>query len=119
MKKIILGSACILVSVLSTSAQTNSIAGFTEKSSVQQKQTETSFKSGLSAEDIGTTIKQFSDRPHNIGSPAGKLYADQIAAKLKDYGFETNIETYQVLFPTPKTRLLEMTSPTAYKAILK
>ncbi len=119
MKKIILGGACIAASILSASAQTQSIAGFTEQSGTQQKQTEASFNKGLSAENIGATIKHFSDRPHNIGSPAGKLYAEQIAARLKEYGFETNIETYQVLFPTPKTRLLEMTSPTVYKAILK
>jgi len=45
--------------------------------------------------------------------------ADFIAAKLKSYGFETEIETFYTLFPTPKERVLEMVSPTAYKAILQ
>ena len=29
------------------------------------------------------------------------------------------IDTYHVLFPTPKIRVLEMTSPSVYKAVLK
>jgi N-acetylated-alpha-linked acidic dipeptidase len=40
-------------------------------------------------------------------------------AKFKSYGWDAAIETYQVLFPSPKVRILEMTAPTKYKAILK
>ncbi|MEO8416637.1 MAG: transferrin receptor-like dimerization domain-containing protein, partial [Ginsengibacter sp.] len=37
----------------------------------------------------------------------------------KKWGWDAKIETFHVLFPTPKTRLLEMTFPTSYKALLK
>nr|MDQ6903257.1 M28 family peptidase [Bacteroidota bacterium] len=37
----------------------------------------------------------------------------------KKWGWDASIETFHVLFPTPKTRMLEMISPTTYKAILK
>ncbi len=42
-----------------------------------------------------------------------------IVDQFKKWGWDANIETFHVLFPTPKTRLLEMTFPTVYKALLK
>ncbi len=95
------------------------ISGFTPESSKQQTATEQKFDAQLDAANIGSTIKQLSAKPHNVGSPAGKEVADDILARLKSYGFDAHIETFQVLFPTPKTRVLELTSPTTYKALLK
>jgi N-acetylated-alpha-linked acidic dipeptidase len=54
-----------------------------------------------------------------VGSAGGKAVAENILQKFKAYGWDAKIETYQVLFPTPKTRVLEMVSPTVYKALLK
>ncbi|HEX8678259.1 MAG TPA: transferrin receptor-like dimerization domain-containing protein [Segetibacter sp.] len=102
-----------------TQSQSTSNSGFTTVNAVTQKQIESSFDKQLSAENIGATIKTFSAKPHNIGSAGSKEYATLIAGKLKGYGFDTKIETYSVLFPTPVTRVLEMTSPTSYKALLK
>jgi len=34
-----------------------------------------------------------------------------IEEKFKSCGFKTEIEEFEVLFPTPKTRIVEMTSP--------
>ena len=112
---------CILGSgVLSISgfAQKN-ITGFSEKSASEQKQIEQKFDAGLSADRIGKNIKELSAKPHHLGSVGGKAVAENILAQFKSYGWDATIETYQVLFPTPKTRLLEMTSPTIYKALLK
>lgn len=100
-------------------SQSTSITGFTPATTVTQKQIEVSFDKQLSAENIGTSIKTFSAKPHNIGSVADKEYAELIQTKLRSYGFDTKIETYTVLFPTPKTRVLEMTAPNSYKALLK
>ena len=37
----------------------------------------------------------------------------------KEWGFDAHIETFDVLFPTPKERLLEMLKPTAFRASLQ
>lgn len=100
-------------------AQTEIITGFSASATQAQKQLESNFDKQLKAEHIGSTIKHFSAKPHNLGSVGSKDYAEQIAARLKSYGFETKIETYTVLFPEPATRLLEMTAPTVYRALLK
>lgn len=100
-------------------SQTGIISGFTKESSAKQQALEQQFDGLLSAQNVGNTIKELSAKPHEIGSPGSKAVAEAILAKYKSWGWDANIETYQVLFPTPITRVLEMTSPTKYTAILK
>lgn len=94
------------------------ITGFTAATSAKQVEIENAFDGSLNAQRIGETIKELSAVPHHIGSPGGKAVADKILARYKSYGFDAHIQTYYVLFPTPKTRLLEMTAPTKYTALL-
>ncbi|MFC4231297.1 transferrin receptor-like dimerization domain-containing protein [Parasediminibacterium paludis] len=115
--------ATILTTLLAVSSvgfsQTKTISGFSPKASAEELKTEQQFDAALSAKNIGATIKELSAKPHHVGSPGGKEVADIIYNKYKSWGWDTKIETYQVLFPTPKTRILEMVSPTGYKALLK
>jgi N-acetylated-alpha-linked acidic dipeptidase len=121
MKKNFQSILCIigagLISVTAISQKT--ITGFTESGSAKQKQAEQKFDAVLSADKIGATIKDLASKPHHLGSVGGKAVAENILARFKSYGWDASIETYQVLFPTPKTRALEMVSPTIYKALLK
>ena len=59
-----------------------------------------------------------SAHPHHVGSPGDKAVTEYILSKYKSSGFDVHVETFYVLFPTPKFRLLEMTSPTIFKASL-
>jgi N-acetylated-alpha-linked acidic dipeptidase len=49
-----------------------------------------------------------SARPHHVGSPYDKQNAEWILAQYKQWGWDAHIETFDVLFPTPKIRLLEL-----------
>jgi N-acetylated-alpha-linked acidic dipeptidase len=102
-----------------SSAQTKKITGFTDKNAETQLAVETQFDKNLSAENIGATMKILSAKPHSIGSPGSKANAEYILNQFKNFGWDAQIETFHVLFPTPKTRVLEMTFPTSYKALLK
>jgi N-acetylated-alpha-linked acidic dipeptidase len=95
------------------------ISGFTETSNAKELQTEQTFDAALSAPHIGETLKELSAYPHNLGSPGSKAVAESILKKYKSYGLEAHIETFTVLYPTPKTRVLELIGPTKYTAILK
>jgi N-acetylated-alpha-linked acidic dipeptidase len=95
------------------------ITGFSAKAAQEQAAIEAKFDAQLSAQRIGQYIKDMSARPHHVGSPGGEAVAQYLLNKFKSFGLDARIETYQVLFPTPKTRVLEMTGPTTYKAILK
>ena len=57
-------------------------------------------------------------KPHHLGSPFGKEVAEFIAEQFRSWGYETEIEKFDVLFPTPKQRLLEMTEPEPFVASL-
>jgi N-acetylated-alpha-linked acidic dipeptidase len=107
----------LLFITVKLSAQT--ITGFSPKSAIAQIQAEQKFDAQLNAQHIGATIKLLSSKPHNLGSPGSKEVAEEILRRYQQYGFDAHIETFNVLFPTPKTRLLEMTAPTKYTALLK
>ncbi|WP_143308133.1 transferrin receptor-like dimerization domain-containing protein [Chitinophaga vietnamensis] len=100
-------------------AQGKKMLGFPDDLANRQLQLEARFDQQLSARNIGETIKELSSQPHHISSARGKAIAEEILRRFKSYGWDANIVTYQVLFPIPKERQLELISPTTYKAVLK
>ena len=94
------------------------IMGFSKESSNNQLKLEEKYDKLLLANNLDEWMKYLSARPHHVGSPYDKKVVDYVAAKFKEWGYEVRIEKFDVLFPTPKLRLLEMTSPTKYKAKL-
>ena len=116
MKKIFTSIALLLIFTVLVSAQ-KSITGF--KNSDKQLKIEANFDAQLSAKRVGENIKLLSSVPHHVGSVGGKFVATEIAKVFKDNGWDTKIETYQLMFPTPITRVLEMIGVTNFKAVLK
>ncbi|MES1226792.1 MAG: folate hydrolase, partial [Bacteroidota bacterium] len=117
MRKLILFSVIYLIAAKATPQQ-KALLGFSDASSKQQVATEQKFDASLSAKNVDQYIKEMSARPHNIGSPGGKAVAEYILNHFKSWGYDAEIETFTVLFPTPKERLLEMIEPVKYKALL-
>ncbi len=76
-------------------------------------------RSLTSAANIGEYMRRLSARPHHVGSPYGKDNAEWMAARFKEWGWDARIDTYEVLFPTPKERVVEMLAPTPFKAALR
>lgn len=96
-----------------------SMLGFSSESARVQASLEARFDSSLRAENLRTWLKRLSARPHQLGSPYNKENADFIAAQFRSWGYDTRLEEFQVLFPTPKTRIVEMTSPEKFKLKLQ
>jgi N-acetylated-alpha-linked acidic dipeptidase len=118
MNKILITLILILI-VKSSHAQTTKITGFHEKNIEKQLNLESAFDKNLSGASIGENIRILSSKPHNIGSPGSKENAEYILSLFRQWGWDAKIDTFYVLFPTPRTRILEMISPTTYKAGLK
>ena len=95
------------------------LAGFSKTASDNQTTLEQKFDQQLKSSNVEEYLKQMSSRPHHLGSPGSKAVAEYIAGKYKSWGYQTEIETFYVLFPTPKTRLLEMIGPKKFTASLK
>src|SRR5258706_1677190 len=68
---------------------------------------------------LGEYMRRLSARPHHVGSPYDKDNAEWILSKFKAWGLEARIETFNVLFLTPKERVVEMVAPTRYVARLQ
>jgi N-acetylated-alpha-linked acidic dipeptidase len=63
-------------------------------------------------------MKFMSAEPHYLGTAYGRKNAEWMVKQFKSWGYDAKIETYQVLFPYPKVRLLELIAPEKYKAKL-
>jgi N-acetylated-alpha-linked acidic dipeptidase len=95
------------------------IMGFTDTSAANQIAWEKQFDALLSTKNVDTWMQLLSSHPHHVGSPQDKANAEYIANLFKQWGYQTEIAAYYVLFPTPKTRLLELTGIKPFKAKLE
>jgi N-acetylated-alpha-linked acidic dipeptidase len=111
----IVGLACMLS--VSVFAQ-NGIIGFKEANVKSQNKLEEAFDAQLSAKNLDEWMQLLSARPHYVGTAYGLQNAEWMVKQFKSWGFDAKIETYHVLFPYPKIRLLELTEPATYKAKL-
>ncbi|WP_031495698.1 M28 family peptidase [Bryobacter aggregatus] len=114
MRKLV--AALLCSTLLPAQAPVPPIAGFTPDSAKRELELESKFDQAVNRQNFQQWLKRMSAKPHHVGSPASKATAEFIAEQFKSWGYETRIETFYPLFPTPKTRLLEMVAPTRYTA---
>lgn len=108
----------VLIFFTDTWAQTVSIPGFSAGAASQQLASESKMDALIAAKNIDQLITDLSAQPHHLASPGDEANVKLIAEKFKSWGFDTNIETFYALFPTPATRVLEMNG-IKFKAMLK
>jgi N-acetylated-alpha-linked acidic dipeptidase len=82
-------------------------------------QWEEKFRAIPTPQNLRDYMQRLSARPHHVGSPYDKDNAEWILAKLKSWGLDAKIEVFDVLFPTPQDRLVEMIAPTRFTAKLE
>jgi N-acetylated-alpha-linked acidic dipeptidase len=100
-------------------APTVTLTGYSAPSAAAQKDWEAKFRAGIVPDNIRENMRRVSARPHHVGSTYGKDNAEWILARFREWGFEARIETFNVLFPTPKERVVEMVAPTRFVASLQ
>jgi N-acetylated-alpha-linked acidic dipeptidase len=99
--------------------QSKPLTGFTKDHSDTELKAEQQFDTYLKAQNLDDWMKKLTAKPHHLGSNSGKEYAEWMRDQFKSWGYDAQLETYKVLFPTPKIRVLEMTGPTKYNASLE
>ena len=92
--------------------------GFTAASSRAERDWENKFKAIPDPAIMRDNMQRLSAHPHHVGSPYDKQNAEWILAQFKSWGLDAQIETFDVLFPTPKERVLELVAPTKFTAKL-
>src|SRR5690349_15918252 len=110
----------ILVSltISATVADDQSLAGFSADGARAEHDWETKFRAIPSPQNQRNYMKRLSARPHHVGSPYDKDNAEWMLGLLKSWGLDAHIENFEVLFPTPQDRLVELIEPTKFTASL-
>jgi len=100
------------------SIRAQTIIGFNPGEAKEELQLESTFESKLSAANLDNWMQRMAAKPHWVGTEYGRENAEWMAAQFKSWGYDTKIETYDILFPYPKIRELELLGPVPYKAKL-
>jgi N-acetylated-alpha-linked acidic dipeptidase len=117
MQALIVCSLCLaLVAPVARSAEPPPLRGYSADSSRAERDWESKFRAMPDPRELRATMQRLSARPHHVGSPYDKQNAEWILARFKEWGLDAKIEIFDVLFPTPKERLLEMVEPTRFTA---
>ncbi len=94
------------------------ILGFTAANAAKEHALEAQFDAKMNRDNLRNWMQRLSARPHHLGSDYDRQNAEFIASLFRSWGYDTNIEEFQVLFPTPKKRLVELIAPERFTAKL-
>ncbi len=100
-------------------AQEPPLRGYSGEAARVQRQWEARFRAIPSAENLRAYVERMAARPHHVGSPYGKANAEWLLGRFQEWGWDARIETFEVLFPTPKERLVELIEPSRFVARLQ
>jgi N-acetylated-alpha-linked acidic dipeptidase len=95
------------------------LRGFSAESSRIERDWETRFRAIPEPARMRSAMERLSARPHHVGSPYDRANAEWLRDQFRSFGWQAEIENFDVLFPTPKERLVEMVAPTSFKAKLQ
>src|SRR5882724_8150466 len=96
-----------------------SLLGYSAESSRAERQWEEKLRAIPNPENLRAYMERLAAHPHHVGSPYDKNNAEWILAKFKEFGLDAHIEQFDVLFPTPKERAVELDGGPKFTAKLQ
>jgi N-acetylated-alpha-linked acidic dipeptidase len=124
-KKIVVTLLSIIVAAngfaLSALAQANArtLRGYAEANAKKQMDWEEKMRAIPKPDNLRDYMKRLSAEPHHVGSAYDKQNAEWMRDLYRSWGLKAELEEFEVLFPTPTERVLEMLEPTRYAAKLQ
>lgn len=95
------------------------LRGFTAASSAAERELESHFRAIPDPGRLRANMKYLSAYPHHVGTARDSSNAAWLAGQFTDYGWQVSIERFDVLFPTPIERKVELVAPTHFTARLQ
>jgi len=111
--------AAVLLAAAPQAVDDGPILGFTPESSAEQRELEARFDEQMDADNLGEWMEYIVSEPIYTGSPHNRETAEWMVEQFRSWGYEAELEEYQVLFPTPRIRELQLLEPTTYTAQLR
>src|SRR3954462_326083 len=93
------------------------LRGFSVESSRIERDWETRFRAIPDPARMRSAMERLAARPHHVGSPYDRANAEWLRDQFRSFGWQAEIENFDVLFPTPKERVVELVAPTELKAL--
>ena len=95
------------------------LPGYSRAAARAEREWETQFRAIPSPDTQRESMRRLSARPHHVGSPYEHDNSEWILSRFRSFGLDAHIETFDVLYPTPKDRLVELVSPSHFRAALR
>src|SRR2546428_11337936 len=105
--------------VAAASRPLEELRGFSARAARDERDWEAKLQAIPSSDSMRSYMRRLSARPHHVGSPYDKTNAEWLLAQFKEWGWQAQIETFDVLFPTPRERVVELVAPTRFVAKLQ
>jgi N-acetylated-alpha-linked acidic dipeptidase len=112
-------SSAAFAAVSAPAAGDPPLRGYTPEHSTAETAWEQKFRALPDPARLRENMRRLTARPHHVGSPYDKDNAEWMVAQLKSYGLDAKIEEFEALFPTPKTRHLELLGDHKFTASLE
>jgi len=112
------GAMISILAVAAYSAGAAEMQGFSAAGAAAEAQLEQRFDADLSPADLRAWMQQMSSEPNHVGSAHDKANAEFELKKFREWGWEASIETFSVLYPTPREVAVELVAPARFVARL-
>jgi N-acetylated-alpha-linked acidic dipeptidase len=121
--RVLLATACALATFAAVGAEAAAppqpgLLGFTPAHAATQLGLEQRFDAQLDPAELRDWLKQMASAPNQVGSPHDKANAEFMLEQFRAWGWDAHIETFEVLYPTPKKVALELLGPQPFTATL-
>jgi N-acetylated-alpha-linked acidic dipeptidase len=104
-------ASVVALAMTPVQASNDGLLGFTDQGARAQRELEARFDAHLEADSLRSWLRHLTRHPTHVGSPGARANAEWIAERFRQWGFEARIETFHVLFPTPRERAVELLAP--------
>ncbi|HXW14966.1 MAG TPA: transferrin receptor-like dimerization domain-containing protein [Terriglobia bacterium] len=109
-----------IISTLAAAADSNApLDGFSADRARAERDWESKFRALPSPVNMRSYMQRIAARPHHVGTDHDRANAEWILSLFQQWGWDAHLENFDVLFPTPKERLVELVAPTHFKATLE
>ena len=112
-------AAVVLIAAIPVSPASSELRGFSPSAARAELEWEAKFKAMPAPDTMREAMRVLSAEPHHVGSRYDSANAQWILARFKSYGWDAHIERFDVLFPTPLERVVELVAPTKFSARLQ
>ncbi|HZC85662.1 MAG TPA: transferrin receptor-like dimerization domain-containing protein [Steroidobacteraceae bacterium] len=106
------------VATAAGTAEPSGLFGFSAADGAREVALEQRFDTALDPSDLRGWLKTLSAEPNHVGSPHDKANAELVRDLFRQWGWDAQIEEFEVLYPTLKQHTLELVSPTHFVASL-